>query len=132
MDGGTSGEAAGHRNKHAADFKKHFAELEVAVKLRRSSAPDQGRTILAEELGGEKDDEELAKEKKSFGKFLSEFSEDKLESDAKKLETEAIGKSFADKSRYALESKALKMRRELARRGGRWALWYLVEYLSHA
>ena len=120
------------RNKHAAEFKKHFAELEEAVKLRRSSVPDQGRAILAEELGGEKDDEELAKEKKSFGKFLSEFSEDKLESDAKKLETEAIGKSFADKSRYALESKALKMRRELARRGGRWALWYLVEYLSHA
>jgi hypothetical protein len=118
------------RNKHIAEFKKHFAELEEAVKLHQTGVPELGRAILAEELGGEKDDEELAKEKKSFGKYLSEISDDKLEADAKKLETEAIGKSYADKSRYALESKALKMRQELARRGGRWALWYLVEYLS--
>ena len=118
------------RNKHLAEFKKHFAELEENVELRRSSVPELGRAILAEELGGDKDDEELAKEKKLFGKYLSEISEDKLESNAKKLETEAVGKSYADKSRYALESKALKMRQELARRGGRWALRYLVEYMS--
>ncbi len=119
------------RNKHAAEFKKHFAELAEAVKLRRSRVPELGRAILAEELGGEKDDEELAKENKSFGKHLSAFSEDDLESGAEKLEKEATGKSFADKSRYVLEGKALRMRKELARRSNRWALWYLVEYLSH-
>ena len=120
------------RNKHAAEFRKHFAELEEAVALRRSSVPELGRVIQAEELGGEKDDEELAKEKKSFGKHLSAFSEDNLESDAEKLEKEAIGKPFADKTRYVLEGKALKMRKELVRRSDRWALWYLAEYLSHA
>jgi type I restriction enzyme M protein len=118
------------RNKHAAEFKKHFTELEEAVKLHRSSVPDQGRAILAEELGGEKDDEELSKEKKSFGKHLSALSEDDLESEAKKLETKALNESFP-KARFALQGKALKMRKELARRSDRWALWYLVEYLSH-
>lgn len=118
------------RNKHAAEFKKHFAELAEAVTLRRSSVPELGRAILAEELGGEKDDEELAKEKKAFGKHLSAFSEDALESEAKKLESKALSESFP-KARFALQGKALKMWKELARHSDRWALWYLVEYLSH-
>ncbi len=123
------------RNKHAAEFKKHFADLVELLPSRmvkRSDVPELAHTILAEELGGEKDEEELTKEKKSFGKHLSAFSEDDLEFGAEKLETEAIGKSFADKTRYVLEGKALKMRKELARRSDHWALWYLVKYLSHA
>jgi type I restriction enzyme M protein len=117
------------RNKHLAEFKKHFAELEESVKLHRSTVPELGRAILAEELGGEKDDEELAKEKKSFGKHLSEFSEAALESEARKLETKALSETFP-KARFSFEAKAHKMRQDLARRGGRWALWYLVEFLS--
>jgi hypothetical protein len=119
------------RNKHAKEFTKHLDKLKEDAELHRSSVPELGRAILAEDLGGEKDGEDLAKEKKAFGKHLSTFSEDELESGAEKLEREAIGKSFAHKARYALERKALKMRRELARRTNRWALWYLVEYLSH-
>ena len=118
------------RNKHSGEFKKHFEQLERAVNLRGSSLPALGRAILAEEIGGVKDEEELAKETELFGKALSALGENDLASGAEKLEKEAIGKSFADKSRYAVENKALRMRKELARRNDRWALWYLVEYLS--
>jgi type I restriction-modification system DNA methylase subunit len=117
------------QNKHAAEFKKHFEGLAEEVKLRRGSLPALGREILAEELGGEKDDEQLAKEKKAFGKHLSAFSEEELESEAKEFETKAKSESFP-KARFALQGKALKMWKELARRSDLWALWYLVEYLS--
>jgi type I restriction enzyme M protein len=121
------------QNKHAAEFKKHFAglaDLLPSRMVKRSNVPELARTILAEELGGEKDDDELAKEKKSFGKHLSEFSETALESEAKKLDTKALSESFP-KARFALQAKAHKMRRELARRNDFWALTYLVENLNH-
>ncbi len=118
------------RNKHAAEFKKHFAELAEKVELHQTGVPDLGRAILAEELGGEKDDEDLAKEKKTFGKHLSVFSEGELESKANDLEIKAKGESFP-KAKFALQGQAHKMWRELARRGGKWALWYLVEHLAY-
>ncbi len=118
------------RNKHLAEFKKHFAELVEKVELHQTGTPDLGRAILDEELVGDKSDEELAKEKKTFGKHLSAFTEDALESEANKLEAKAKSETFP-KARYAMQGQADKMRRELARRGGRWALWYLVEFLNH-
>ncbi len=118
------------RNKHLTEFIKHFAELEEKVELHQMATPDLGRAILTEELGAEKDDEELAKEKKTFGKHLSSFSEHALESEADKLEIKARSETFP-KARYAIQGQADKMRRELARRDGRWALWYLVLFLSH-
>ncbi|MDB6023833.1 MAG: Type restriction modification system, Methylase [Verrucomicrobiales bacterium] len=118
------------RNEHAMEFKKHFEELEQAVKHLLPGVPELARGILAEELGTEKDDEDLAEEKKTFGKPLSRFRESELETEARKLETKAKGETFP-KARFSMLGKARRMRRELAGRGGKWALLYLVENLRH-
>ena len=64
------------------------------------------------------------------GNHPSACSDGEHESEAKKLETKAQSESFP-KAKFSLQAQAHKMWKELARRGGKWALWYLVEYMSH-